>query len=38
MDFQHINLAAAENDHTLAKLVDDICRETVFFSPRRSQC
>jgi len=30
MDFQHINLAAAENDPTLAKLVDDICRETGF--------
>ena len=30
MDFQHINLAAVENDPTLAKLVDDICRETGF--------
>lgn len=30
MDFQHINLAAAENDPALAKLVDGICRETGF--------
>lgn len=30
MDFQHINLAAAENDPTMAKLVDGICRETGF--------
>ena len=30
MDFQHINLATAENDPALAKLVDGICRETGF--------